>query len=183
MKKHLKKIFFAISLMVLTLTLASCGATPKFNLEKAAENLKDEGYYVSYEDEFDEDDYDEMMIKEALSAYDGDEEVTIMKFRDARTAKLYLKSMKLRRQYEIDEIKYEIKLLKIEKKALINTMLRYAFKLDGDDFEDIIEDIKDIQEEIKECREEIKDVKKEYSCGRMGKTVWYGTEGAIKDTK
>ena len=183
MKKHLKKIFFAISLMVLTLTLASCGATPKLNLEKAADNLERRDYWVSYEDDFDEDDYDEMMIKEALSAYDGDEEVTIMKFRDVRTAKLYVKSMKLQRQYEIDEVKYEIKLLQLEKKALINTMLRYAFKLEGDDFEDIIEDIKDIQDEIKECREEIKDIKKEYSCGRMGKTVWAGTEGAIKDTK
>ena len=183
MKKHLKKIFFAISLMVLTLTLASCGPSPKFNLEKAAENLERRDYMVSYKDDYDEDDIDEMMIKESLFAHDGDEEVTIMKFRDVRTAKLYVKSMKLRRQYEIDEIKYEIKLLKIQKKALINTMLRYAFKLESDDFDDIIEDIKDIQDEIKECREEIKDVKKEYSCGRMGKTVWYGTEGAIKDTK
>ena len=183
MKKHLKKIFFAISLMVLTLTLASCGPSPKFNLEKAAENLERRDYRVSYEDDYDEDDIDEMMIKESLFAHDGDEEVTIYKFRDAGTAKAYIKAMKLQRQYEIDEIKYEIKLLQLEKKSLIHLMIRYAFKLEDDDFDDITEEIKDIQDEIKECREEIKDIKKEYSFGRIGKTVWVGTKEAIKDTK
>ena len=184
MKKHLKKIFFAISLMVLTLTLASCGPSPKFDLEKAAENLERRDYYVSYNDEFDEDDYEEMMMVESLYAYDDDdEEVSIRKFRDVRTAKLYVKSVKLRRQFEIDYIKLEIKLLKTERNVLINTMLRYAFKLESDDFEDIIEDIKDIQDEIKECREEIRKIKKEYTVGRIGKTAWSGTKEAIKDTK
>ena len=183
MKKHLKKIVFAVCLMVLTLTLASCGATPKLNLEKAADNLERRDYYVSYTDEFDEDDYEEMMMVESLYAYDGDEEVQMIKFKDAGTAKLYIKALKIRRQAEIDEIKLEMKAYKLEIRVLVHTMVRYAFKLESQDFEDIFEDIQDLQDDIKDCREEIREIKKEVSFGRMGKVVWYGTEEAVKDTK
>jgi hypothetical protein len=36
---------------------------------------------------------------------------------------------------------------------------------------------------IEECKEEIDDIKKEYVIGKSGKTVWYGTADAIKDSK
>ena len=169
MTKHLKKIFFAISLIMLTLTLASCGATPKFNLENASENLRERGYYVNYNDDYDDADDEDMMLKETLTASKNGEYVQIYKFNDLRTAKLYYKALKTERNYEIKALKYEIKIMR-------HFMIRYAFKLEAEDFEDIMEEIKDLQDEIKE-------LKKENVVGRIGNTVWHGTKEAIEDTK
>ncbi len=166
MKKNLLKVFFVSCLMVLTFTLASCGATPKFDLEKAAENLERRDYRVYYEDDYDED---EPYYKESLYASKSGESVSIMKFNDLRTAKLYYKALKLEHESGIKELKLQIRALQWEK-------LRYAGKLDSDQKEDL-------QEEIDELKDELEEAKKEVSYGRIGNIVWYGTEEAIKDTK
>lgn len=169
MTKHIKKIFFVISLIMLTLTLASCGATPTFDLEKAAENLRERGYYVNYNDDYDDADYKDMKFKETLTASKNGEYVQIYKFNDLRTAKLYYKFSKSQRNNVIKTLKYEIKILR-------HLMIRYAFKLEAEDFEDIMEEIEDYQDQIKE-------LKKEYVVGRFGNVVWYGNKEAIEDTK
>ena len=167
MKKNLLKVFFVACLMVLTLTLASCGATPKFDLEKAAENLERRDYWVNYEEDY--DDEDEPQIKEYLSAHDGDQSITIIKFNDLRSAKLYYKIMKIEYEAELKELKLGLKAYRWAK-------IRYAGKLDSDQKEDL-------QEEIDELKDELEEGKKEITFGRIGNIVWYGSEEAIKDTK
>ncbi len=167
MKKNLLKVFFVACLMVLTLTLASCGATPKFDLEKAAENLERRDYWVSYEEDY--DDETAPQIKEYLSAHDGDQSITIIKFNDLRSAKLYYKIMKIEYETELKELKLELKAYRWEK-------IRYAGKLDSDDMDDL-------EEEIEELKDEIEDLKKEASYGRIGNIVWFGTKEAVEDTK
>lgn len=171
MKTYLKRFSFVAVLIVLVLTLASCSPSPKLNLEKAAENLRQNGYYASYydEDDFDETDIDEMNLKGKVSASYGNDYVIIYKFRDVRSAKLFYKAYKA--EYDL-----EVKILKLEIKMYRNLLFRYPFKLS--EF-----DKKDLLEEIQLLKEDIKDFKKENVIGRSGKYVWVGTADAIKDSK
>ena len=167
MKKNLLKVFFVACLMVLTLTLASCGPAPKFDLEKAAENLERRDYWVSYEEDYDEETAPQ--IKEKLSASKSGEGITIIKFNDLRSAKLYYKNMKIGYEAELKDAKLQIKVLQW-------TKIRYAGKLDSDEMDDL-------DEEIEELKDDIEEFKKEYSYGRVGNIVWFGYKEAIKDTK
>lgn len=171
MKTYLKRFSFVAVLIVLVLTLASCSPSPKLDLKKAAENLREKDYYVIYFGDyyFDEYDIDEMYLKEELRATDGGDYLHIYKFRDLRSAKLFYKTCKVEYNNEIETLKLEIKMNR-------NMLNRYPFKLTSLDKEDL-------QEEIKLLKEELKEFKKENVIGRSGKYVWVGTADAIKDSK
>ena len=173
-----------IALFVLVATLfvfASCSMPPKFDLEKAEDNLEDHDYTVQYTD--DADDLDEGM-KELLYAYKSDEDdddrdyLYVAKFETMKLANLYYKQLKLNFKTEKDEYEAEIAALKLQIK-----IAKYELKKYGDDSGWDDDDIDDMQDELKELKEEFKEYKKDYKFGILGKTVWYGTAKALKDSK
>ena len=161
MKKILAALLAAVMLMGCMLTFASCGAKPRLDLEKAEEALEDEDYNVNYDD-----DVDSMGVKERLYASNDEDYIEIYVFESSKTAKLAYESLKLERDYEIEEMELKIKTYK-------HMLSKYEDDIDEDDFEEMIEELED----------ELKEYKKEYCIGRSGKTVWEGTANAIKDSK
>jgi len=166
----MKRIFAAILALLMVLgsitMLASCGAKPKLNLERAEENLDDADYIVHYEDDEDELSF---TMEEKLEAYDGDNSITIIKYKKSSTAKLKYAELKLKYDSEIkyyeNQIKYYEHIIKAYDDDLKSSEI--------DQYEDSLKDAEDYLEELKE----------EGAFGRSGKYVWYGTMDALKDTK
>ena len=163
--KKILVVLLALAMLVSCVAIfASCGAKPQLDLEKAKDALEDADYDVSYEDDM--SDYTPY-IEEYLEAGDDDDnEITIIRFADTKTAKLYYQSLKLERDYDIDTLKLQIKQAKHQLK-------KYEDDLSSDEI-DALED------EIKELEKELEDMKDDYIIGRSGKVVWVGTKDAIK---
>jgi len=164
--KKLLTITLALAMLLGCIAMfASCGAKPKLDLEDAADALEDEDYTVTYEDEMDSF----PNIEEYLTAYNDDDSITMIKFADTQSAKLYYEKLKMEYKYEMDEIELEIKSAK-------HTIKKYEDDLKNDEIDEIEDEIKDLEKELKE-------MKKDRVFGRSGKIVWFGTESAVKDTK
>ena len=166
MKKLLALILAAIMLMSCIL-LTSCSGRPELDLDEAEDNLEDEDYYVSYND-----DPSDPMYKETFSASNDDDDfLYIYKFDSAAIAKLYLKGLKLNEKQEKEQLELEIKMLQ----KLIKL---YDDEYDSDELDELEDELKDLKKELKDLKN-----KKNVTYGRSGKTVWYGTKSAIKDSK
>ena len=167
MKRKLAVLLALAMLIGCVALFASCGAKPELDLEKAKDALEDEDYEVYYEDDMSDD---VPYIEEYLRAYDDDDNsITIIRFADAKTAKLYYQELKLQRDYEIDSLKLEIKALK-------NQLKKYEDDFNSDEIDEIEDEIKDLEKELEEMKEET-------VIGRSGKVVWTGTKDAIKASK
>ncbi len=164
--KKLLVVLLALTMLVGTLALTSCGARPELDLDDAEDALEDADYYVDVDDDF-----DDPSIDEKLTAYsdDHDDYITITVYKDTKTAKL---------QYE--KLKYESK---VEKEYLEMQIEYYEHILD--EYEDDLDsdDIDDLEDELKAIKKQLKNFDEENCIGRSGKTVWYGTKKAIEDTK
>ena len=175
------KKLVALLLVVSTLFIfASCSMPPKLDLEKAADNLEDEDYFVTY---VDDEDKLPAGIVERLYAYGDDDDddqdyLMILKFETLQSARLYYKQLKLKYKEEITDYKEQIKALKLEIKTAKYELRKFDDDSDWDD-----DDIDDLKEELEDLREEFKEFKKDSKFGIMGKTVWAGTKGALKDSK
>ena len=181
MKRKLAVLLALAMLIGCVALFASCGAKPELDLEKAKDALEDEDYTVYYSD--DEDDLP-VYAEGVLSASDDDDNyVYIMRFADAKTAKLYYNTLKIDRDNEIAEIKAEIKSLKAEIKASEQVLKKYEDDMKSDEIEDLEDEIEELEDEIKDLEKELEDMKEDYVIGRSGKVVWYGTADAIKDSK
>ena len=170
MKKILTMMLALAMLLGCVASFASCGLfnpKPKLNLEKAADALEDEDYMVSYSDEVEDD---TPYIKERLYAVNGDDSITMIKFADAKSAKLYYKEVKLANKQEIEEYELRLKFMK-------NILKKYEDDMSSAEIDDLEDEIKDIEDEIEDLEEASK------YFGRSGKIVWVGTKGAIKDAK
>ena len=165
MKNTMKKLL-ALALVICSLfSFASCSILapkPAKDLEDAKEALEEADYIVTYYENEDDD----SSVVEYLTARNGDDRIHVTKYATLRAAQLAYKALKLERNYEIKELKLQIKSLKYE-------MRKFA----DSDTEDMYEEYLD------ELKEELADLKSEYVIGISGKTVWYGTKDAIKDTK
>ena len=104
-----------------------------------------------------------------MYAYDDDNSLSIVRYADAKSAKLAYQEIKLKYDYQIDSLKLEIK-------SLEHQLKKYEDDLDSDE-------IDEIEDEIKELKEELEEMKEDFVIGRSGKVVWYGTADAIKDSK
>ena len=163
----MKKLLALALIIVSIFSFASCSlfaAKPEFDLDDAKDALEDADYTVIYED-----DLDTPGIKEYLRAYDSkDNSLTIIVFEDAKLANLAYQQQKLEFEYDKDELELEIK-------ANEHRLDKYEDDLDSADIDSIEDDIKDMNKELKEM--------KDYVIGKSGKTIWYGTKDAIKDSK
>lgn len=165
MSKNLK-IALTFTLLLCTIfSLCSC-MRPALNLEKAADKLEDEGYYVGYDDEASDSN---PAFKETLVAYSEDDYIYIVKLNHSKAANLYYEQLQMEQDYKIDSLKLEIETLKFEIK-------KYGDEYDDDVLEAMENKLEDLEEELKEYKEE-------YRIGKSGKTVWEGTKTAIKDSK
>ena len=166
----MKRIFATVLALLMVLgsimMLASCGTKPKLNLEKAEENLDDADSIVQYEDDEDELSF---TMEEKLEAYDGDNSITIIKYKKASTAKL--EYAELKQEYD-SQVKYYENRIKYYK-HIIEAYEDDLKSSEIDDYEDRLKDAEDSLEELEE----------EAAFGRSGKYVWYGTMDALKDTK
>ena len=173
MKKILSTILVAVLLVGCVFALASCspksqGEKPEFDLKKAAENLEDEDYTVTHVD--DKDSLD-VYIEERLSAHDKDYEnsITIVVFKDSKTAKLYYENRIKSMQEDIDYTEAQIEFYE-------HILKEYESKLKSEEKDEIEDNIKDMKEELEEYKED-------YCYGIDDCTVWYGSADAVKDSK
>ena len=168
----MKKIFSALLALVMLMgavfMLASCGAKPELDLEEAEKNLKDKDYSVTYVKEYKED----PSITATLSAYKKDGEnsysLYIYEYESSAMAKLYYKQLQAQKEYSIENLKAEIKML--EKYIDL-----YEDELKSEKIEKLNDEIKDLEEELEEMEE--------YVIGRSGKYVWYGDKAAVDASK
>ena len=170
MKKILSMLLVVVMLATCIMALSACAPKPALkDLEEVAETLEDADYYASYSDD---EDYLGIGMVERLYAYDKDDDsdntLVIIVYESAKLAKIAYKEAKLNLEMEEKELKLEIK--KIE------TILKeYSGELKSAEIDAYEDELKDLEEEL--------ELYKEYVVGISGKTVWYGTKEAIKDSK
>ena len=164
MKRFL--LIFLACLMALSCMIAfsSCATKPEKDLEDAAENLEDEDYIVSYEDDVDDVGYEEKLY----ARNDKDDTLTVIVFSDTKLAGMYYDEMKAQLKYQEETIKRQIK-------ALEHTLKKYDDDMDSDEVDEMEDEVKDLKKQLKKFDEMV--------IGKSGKTVWMGTKDAIKDSK
>ena len=173
MKKILSTVLAVVLIVGCIFTLASCspksqGEKPELDLKKAAENLEDEDYTVTH---VDDKDSLEVFIEETLYAYDEGHKnsITIVVFKDSKSAKFYYEDYVNGMQSEIEEIEAEIEFYE-------HILKEYESKLDSDE-------IDEIEDEIKKYKEELEERTEDFCYGIDDCTVWYGSADAVKDSK
>ncbi len=155
MKKILSMLLVLVTMLTVCMSLVACGGPkPNLNLDRAKKNLKDNDYEVEI--------------------CDGDE------WEDVEDGALAMEEVLYADDEDGDNYIYIIKFkttkdAKLYYKAFENEdawvkYLKYVLKKYGDDLD-------------REDREEFEERIEDYSWGRSGKYVWYGTKDAIKDTK
>ena len=166
MKNNLKKTVFALALLAPAMVFTSCAPSPELDLRDAQDNLEDNDYFVTINDN---EAYLELNQEQMLYAYHGDDSITIIEYKDAKSARLAYEAIKLEYDNGIKEIKLEIKCLE-------HLLAKYEKELNSDE-------IDDLEDEIKELNKDLEDAKEERVFGRFGKFVWMGTADAVKDSK
>ncbi len=166
MKKLLTLFLALVMTFTCALTFSSCGR-PEFDLKDAKKALEREDYSVYQIDDY--DDTETPYIVESLSARNGDDFLYIYIFESSSMAKLYLESIEMQYEHELEEMKLELKTLK-------KTVKKYEKELDDDVLDKLEDEIDDLEDEIEEGKDEL-------VFGRSGKKVWYGTKDAVKDSK
>lgn len=157
------KLLALLLLVAMMLTMVSCAGRPKLNIDKAKDNLEDNGYFVmTYDDPT-------IGVNEVLSASNGDDSLYIGKFDTAKMAKIAYNQLK-------EKYDYEVKALKLEIKEVKYILRKYKNELKSAEIDSYEDKLKDLQEELE-------DLKKDYVFGISGKTVWYGTVDAAKDSR
>lgn len=166
MENNVKKTVFALALLAPAMVFTSCSAQPELDLRDAQDNLEDNDYYVTLTDS---DELLELNQEQILFASRGDDSITIIEYKDSKSARL---------AYEAIKFEYEtlIKELKLEIKNLEHLLSKYEKELNS-------HEIDDLEDEIKELNKEMEDAKEEYFFGRRGKFVWVGSFDAIEDSK
>ena len=178
MKKTLIRCAAVLLLIACALSAASCSLfapKPETDVKVAATTLERNGYLVETIEELEGDSRLGIGIKRAFRAsytYGialNEKSLVMIEFRSPTTAKLYYEEKKAEYDAEIEEISHEIKVYK-------HLLADYKSRLNGADpilYEEMIE----------ELEEELETLKKEYTVGRSGKVVWYGSTDVIEDTK
>jgi hypothetical protein len=166
MKNIIKKSIALLLVLVSLFIVSSCSLfTPKPNmdLEDAEDNLKDEDYFVVYNDE------GSAGIKENLVAYDDDNYLVIIYCETAKMANLQYRYYELNHERQIESYELKIK--------------EYNYILSKFDKDLTSDEIDQKEDELKEIEKKLEELKKNYVIGKSGKIVWYGTKDAIKDSK
>ena len=162
----MKKLLALLLVIVSIFSLASCSlfaAKPKLNLDDAKDNLEDNDYSVTYVDKD-----AGTGVKEYLRAYnDKGDEITIYIYEDATSASIAYKMAKLNQDQQEEYNKLRLKRYQ-------NLLKKYEDDMSSSEIDSVEDSIKDLKKSMKD---------NDYVIGKSGKTVWYGTKDAIKDTK
>ena len=166
MKKFLSLLLATAMILGCMLTLSSCAFAekPELDLEDAQENLEDEDYHVSYEDDVDDAGYEEM-----LYAYnDKEDSLRVVVFSDSKLADMYYDTVKAQLKYQKETVEREIKMME-------HLLKKYDDDMDSDEVDEMKDEVKELKKELKKFDDVV--------IGKSGKTVWYGTKDAVKDSK
>ena len=165
MKKLLTLALALAMIFSCLFVFASCDEPkPELDLEDAVDNLENEDYEVTYDD-----DVDDVGIDERLSASnDDDEHIMIIVFQDSKLAKMYYEELKASVEYEKESLERELEMYE-------HMLKKYEDDLSNSEIDEMEDDIKALKKDIKTYNH--------YVIGRSGKTVWVGTEDAIEDSQ
>ena len=188
MKKIITTLLALAMILSCVLVLSSCSISifapkPELDLEDAAENLEDADYSVSYIDDTDELDVgmEEMLYaSEVIDREDFDDEEEYYEALDARnyiTIVVYSskKTADIAYQNAKAELDYEIKSTKLEIKSIQHTLDEYEGDLEDEQIEYYEEKLESLEKALDQLNNTV--------VGKKGATVWYGTKGAIEDSK
>lgn len=176
MKKFLT-VILAVSLLIgSVLVFSSCDMmtslfnSPELDLEDAKDNLEDNGYSVSYND-----DPSQVNVKETLTATYSDsffsgakETLNITVYADSKSASLAYDKLKIQKDVQKEFIELQIQ-------EYENILKKYDDDLRSSESDYYEDQIKDLEEQLEELEDAI--------IGKSGNTVWYGTKQAIDDSK
>ena len=167
MKKILSMLLALVMLVTCFMALSACAPRPYLkDLEEAAENLEDADYFATYTD--DEDNLG-VGVVERLSAYDDDDNyLYVIVYASNKLASLSYEELKAELEAEKESTKREIERIK-------HILKKFDGELKSDEIDEYEDELKDLEEELEEY--------KNFVIGKSGKTVWYGTKDAIKDSK
>ena len=165
-----RKILALLLVVIMMFSMTSCfaGKRPELDLITAKDNLIERDYMVSIEDDTD---FLDLGAEEEFEAFstENDDSINITKYKNAKYAKIIFKILKQENKETIKSLKLEIR----QTKYLIR---KYKKTLDQIKIENLNDDLEDLLEELEERQDN-------YIVGRKGRYVWYGTPGAINDTK
>ena len=179
MKTILAKLLAVALIVVMFLSLASCGAKPELDFGDAADNLEDHDYEVLIDD----DDLD-VNVKRMLSAYDdGDNFLYMIEYKDTKSAKLAYEELKMQYDEEIKGIEFEIKNIELKIETIEHILEEYDNKLDSDEIDNYKEELDELEDGLKDLNNELEEAEDEGAFGRNGNIVWIGTIDAIEDSK
>lgn len=162
----MKKLTLAICIILAlcTLMLSSC-ASPDLDFADAKNTLEGKGYSVTYT----QNPLTEGMVA-SFSASNADEEYLYMvEYQSSALASAQYEKIKL--QFDTEE-----KELEIDKKELEAFYDLYKGQLTDEEKQSYKDDIQAIKDSIK-------DLNDNFTYGRSGCFIWYGTVGAVKDSR
>ena len=161
-----KKILVVLCLFMFLFFLSSCSKKPNLDFNNSRANLVDKGYHVTY---VDNSHFLEFNEKKSLYGYVDKDFISIIEFKDLKSARLYLKYLESEYEEKINTLKAEIKMYK-------HTLNKYDKELTSEEIDDLKENIREIQQKLEGYEDD-------HKCGRSGKIVWYGTKYAIEGTR
>ena len=136
------------------------------DLEAAKANLEDADYSATYTDD---EDYLGVGEVERLTASDDDDNILyVVVYASNKLANLTYEELKANLEAEKESTKREIERIK-------HILKKFDDELKSAEIDKYEDELKDLEEELEEY--------KNFVIGKSGKTVWYGTKDAIKDSK
>lgn len=171
MKKTLTCLLSCLLAVLCLFTCIGCNEKPALSINEADAALTERGYEV--EIEYGDADYIsiEGVVKKSLYAEKGEDNITIIEFEKASTAKRFYKMRK-------ESINATISYMEQYIAWYEHLLDEYNDEMSSDDIDDMQDDLKDLRKEIKEAEEELE------AMGRSGKFVWYASDvDVIKDAQ
>ena len=167
MKKILSMLLAVVMLATCFMALSACAPRPYLkDLEEAAENLEDADYFATYTDD---EDYLDVGEVERLTASDDDDNILyVVVYASNKLASLSYEELKASLEAEKESTKREIERIK-------HILKKFDDELESAEIEKYEDDLEELEEELEEYKNVV--------IGKSGKTVWYGTKDAIKDSK
>lgn len=165
MKRLITGLLLLATLLGCMLVFTGCfSPTPNLNLEDAKTALENLDYRVNYDT-----DIDFPGVEVYLSAYKDDESLYIMQFKKASSAKLY-------REYL--DIEYGQRAKALENQIEFYEHILSTYKNDMDENKK-----QELEQDIEYYKEQLEELKDRLIVGNFGKYAWYGSKGAIEDSK
>ena len=173
----------ALILIVILVPILLAPPKPNFDLKEAENNLEDKDYTVNTTEYKHPEDSNGRLERLSATSEDGESNLEIVIFDNAKLANLYYEECKLEREAKIYIYEMQIKAQENELKELQTLLSKYGKELSSSEIDDLGDEIAELLSDIKEAKADLKELKNESVVGKSGKKVWAGTKDAIKDSK